>query len=241
MLDIIDEINVNGIPENAILVSLDIENMFPSIDNTRGMETIRRRLDQEQDFPLPTECIIEALEIILTSNNSKFHGTNYLQKNGAATGAKNSCSYSDLALEPIDDEIYTCKISIFMEIHTYRYRDDCFLIWVGDEDLIRKFVYFVNILDPSLKFTVDIGGKSLELLDLLIQIENGKLTTTVYSKPTDGQMTSVTLRIQNSQYSMEQLALRLRRICSSEQEFQQKSKDYMAYLVSYGHNQNEDY
>ena len=71
MLDIIDKLNEDGIPENAVLVSLDIENMFPSIDNTRGMETIRKRLDNEQDFPVPTDLIIEAIQIVLTSNNSR--------------------------------------------------------------------------------------------------------------------------------------------------------------------------
>ena len=53
MLDIIDQINENGIPDDAVLVSLDVENMFPSIDNERGMETVQKRLDREQDFPLP--------------------------------------------------------------------------------------------------------------------------------------------------------------------------------------------
>ena len=166
MLDIIDELNEQGIPENATLISLDIENMFPSIDNKRGVETIRKRLNKEANFSIPTECIIEALEIILTCNNSKFNGINYVQSNGAATGAKNSCSYTDLALEPIDEEIYKCKVSIFIEIYAYfRFRDDCFLIWTGNTDLIKPFVYMVNILDPSLRFTAEIGGKSLKFLD----------------------------------------------------------------------------
>ena len=39
MLNIIDDLNTNGIPDGAILVSLDIENMFPSIDNERGLNT----------------------------------------------------------------------------------------------------------------------------------------------------------------------------------------------------------
>ena len=93
--------------------------MYPSIDNTRGMETIRKRLEKEHDFPVPTDCIIEALEIILTCNNSSFNGTNYIQKNGTATGAKNSCSYSDLVLEPIDDEIYKARATIFKEKFTH--------------------------------------------------------------------------------------------------------------------------
>ena len=243
MLDIIDELNKNGIPENAVLVSLDIENMFPSIDNVRGMETIRQRLEREQNFPLPTEHIIEALEIILTNNNSKFNGKNYLQKNGTATGAKNSCSYSDLALEPIDNEIFKVMTTTFEEIHTYyRYRDDCFLVWTGDKDILNRFVYFVNILDPALKFTVEYGGTSLKFLDLLIRIEEGKLTTTVDSKPTDGHLylNNASCHPKNTKRAVQHgTALRLRRICSSEPEFEKKSKEYKAYLASCGHNPNE--
>ena len=243
MLDIIDEINGNGIPENAILVSLDIENMFPSIDNTRGIATIKKRLAKEDNFPVPIDCIIEALDIILKCNNSKFNGINYIQKNGTATGAKNSCSYSDLALEPIDEEIYKAQNTTFKEIHTYyRYRDDCFLLWVGSMDILKRFVYLVNILDSSLKFTVEIGGKSLKFLDLLIKLENGHLSTTVYSKPTDGH-----LYLHNSSCHPKGVkravqhgtALRLRRICSSEHEFKQKSNEYKYYLVTRGHSPHE--
>ena len=243
LLEIIDELNENGIPENAVLVSLDIENMYPSIDNERGMETIRKRLDREENFPLPTEHIIEALEIILTSNNSKFNSKNYLQKNGTATGSKNSCSYSDLALEPIDEEIFKAMTTIYKEIHTYyRYRDDCFLLWVGTKEMLYRFVYFVNILDPSLRFTVDYGGKSLKILDLLIKLVEGKLTTTVYSKPTDGHLylNNASCHPKNTKHAVQHgTALRLRRICSSDSEYEKKSKEYKAYLASCGHDPNE--
>ena len=243
MLDIIDELNEKGIPENAALVSLDIENMFPSIDNTRGMETIRQRLHREQNFPLPTELIIEALEIILTCNNSKFNGKDYLQKNGTATGAKNSCSYSDLALEPIDNEIFQAMMTTFKEVHTYfRCRDDCFLLWTGENESLNNFVQFVNTLDPSLNFTVEYGGKKLVFLDLLVQIEDGKLTTTVYSKPTDGHLylNNASCHPKNTKRAVQYgTALRLRRICSSDSEYEQKSKEYKAFLASCGHNPNE--
>ena len=243
LLEIIDELNENGIPENAVLVSLDIENMYPSIDNERGMETIRQRLDREENFPLPTEHIIEAIEIILTSNNSKFNSKNYLQKNGTATGSKNSCSYSDLALGPINEEIFKAMTTIYKEIHTYyRYRDDCFLLWVGTKEMLYRFVYFVNILDPSLRFTVDYGGKSLKILDLLIKLEEGKLTTTVYSKPTDGHLylNNASCHPKNTKHAVQHgTALRLRRICSSDSEYEKKSKEYKAYLASCGHNPNE--
>ena len=171
---------VGPIPESAILVSLDVENMFPSIDNERGLETVRNKLETRRNKSPPTDCIVEALEIVLTSNNSIFNHQHLVQTNGSATGSKNSCLYSDLALEPIDDEIYHASITFFRELIAYfRYRDDCFILWNGSLELLRQFVYFVNILDPSLRFTVEVGGKKLKFMDLLIILENGRLGTTV--------------------------------------------------------------
>ena len=244
MLEIIDDLNeVGPIPESAILVSLDVENMFPSIDNERGLETVRNKLETRRNKSPPTDCIVEALEIVLTSNNSIFNHQHLVQTNGSATGSKNSCSYSDLALEPIDDEIYHASNTFFRELITYfRYRDDCFLLWNGSLELLKQFVYFVNILDPSLRFTVEIGGKRLKFMDLLITLENGRLHTTVYSKPTDGHLylhydschpKSTKSAVQTG------VALRLRRICSSEEEFNQAFKNYQAYLVSRNHSPNE--
>ena len=117
-------------------------------------------MEEKEDFPVPTDLIIEAIE----------NHENYIQLNGTATGAKNSCSYSDLALEIVDKEIYRAQLTIFKEKLAYaRFRDDCFLVWLVDKDLLSRFVYFVNILDPSLKFTVEFGGMSIEFMDLLIK------------------------------------------------------------------------
>jgi hypothetical protein len=46
MLEIIDRLNSEGIPSNSILLSLDVENMFPSIDNERGLQTLRNKLEK---------------------------------------------------------------------------------------------------------------------------------------------------------------------------------------------------
>ena len=45
LLDIIDNLNSIGLPENVTLVSYDIVNMVPNIDNERGMEAVRCLLD----------------------------------------------------------------------------------------------------------------------------------------------------------------------------------------------------
>ena len=142
-----------------------------------------------------------------------------------------------MAVQPIDDAILEAN---FPELFFYgRYRDDCLVLWNGSLERLKEFHDFLNTLDPYLKFTVEIGGKRIEYLDLLIAIHEGRLSTTVYSKPTDSH-----LYLQADSCHPEAsirgihkgVALRLRRICSTIEEFDTKSKEYSAYLVARGHN-----
>ena len=72
--------------------------MFPNIDNNLGISAVRKALDSRSvKFP-STECIVEAIEICLQSNNCQFSGKNFVQKHGTAMGHKNACSYADLAM-----------------------------------------------------------------------------------------------------------------------------------------------
>ena len=102
LLDIIDTINEKGIPDEIILVSFDIVNMFPSIHNVKGMDAVRLALNTRDSNKPSTECVLEGLEICLYNNNSIFDKNHLLQTNGTATGALNSCSYSDIAINRLD-------------------------------------------------------------------------------------------------------------------------------------------
>ena len=45
LLDVFDELNLERIPDNTILVSFDIINMSPSIDNDRGIAAVMNALE----------------------------------------------------------------------------------------------------------------------------------------------------------------------------------------------------
>ena len=71
-----------------------------------------------------------------------------------------------------------------------------------------------------------------------ISIVDYKLVTTVYSKPTDSHLYLQSNSCHNPKainVIQKGVALRIRRICSSEQECLEKLKEYMAYLVARGH------
>ena len=66
-------------PEEVLLVSWDIEAMYPSIDNKLGLEACRDALNTRSEMKPSTECILEAIKITLECNNSTFNGKHYLQ------------------------------------------------------------------------------------------------------------------------------------------------------------------
>ena len=92
----------NILTEHCMLVSFDILNMFPSIDNECGFQAVENALeDREGQFP-PTLCIIKALELCLKYNNSIFYKKQFLPTDGTSQGSHMFCSYSDIAIEQFD-------------------------------------------------------------------------------------------------------------------------------------------
>ena len=189
MLKIVDELNDVGILESDLLVSFDIVNMFPSIDNKIGVERVRKKLVQfSEKFDVPVDGIIEALEICLYKNCSTYQGQYWLETDGTAMGPKNSCSYADIVAECVDLRVLEAKIN-FPELRSwFRFRDDTFVLWRGTVERLNNFFTVLNSFDKNLQFTMDIGGKSLNFLDLSISIRGNSLVTSVYSKPTDAHL-----------------------------------------------------
>ena len=132
LLEISDELNLEMIPNNTILVYFDIVNMYPSIDNDKGIAAVRNAIETRASKPPLTGCIIEGLEICLKCNNSRLYSQNFLQTNGTPTGAPNSCSYADLAVFNIDKNVLQSKRETYQELRYFGpRRDDSLALWDG--------------------------------------------------------------------------------------------------------------
>ena len=92
----------NILTEHCMLVSFDILNMFPSIDNECGFQDVENALEIREQFS-PTLCIIKALELCLKYNNSIFYKKQFLPTDGTSEGSHMFCSYSDIAIEQFDN------------------------------------------------------------------------------------------------------------------------------------------
>jgi hypothetical protein len=134
MLEIVDDLNE---------ISFDIMNMFPSINNKIGVERVRNKLTEFSDkFDVPVECIIEALEICLNRNCSKYQGQYWPQNDGTAMGPKNSCSYADIVAECVDNKVLDSKTS-YPELRSwFRFWDNTFVLSVERYSGKVKYVFY---------------------------------------------------------------------------------------------------
>ena len=84
---------------------------------------------------------------------------------------------------------------------------------------------FLNSIDSNLQFSIEVGRNELCFLDLKSTLKDNKIQTAVYSKPTDSHLylqadschhLPSILGIQKG------IALRLCRICSTDEEYNNK-------------------
>ena len=96
----------------------------------------------------------------------------------------------------------------------------------------------VNNFHPALQFTWEISGTSVSFLDILISINGDRLVTSVFYKPTDSHSyllyssshpNHTKRSIPFSQF------LRLRRLCSEDEDFHTKSLEMRDFFVQRGY------
>ena len=64
MLCIIDDLNNSGFPNNYILVSFDVVNMFPSIHNESGLEDVTKDLNLRFVLDPPAALSLRLLDYV---------------------------------------------------------------------------------------------------------------------------------------------------------------------------------
>ena len=118
-----------------------------------------------------------------------------------------------------------------------RFIDDVFFVWTSTLVELQAFLSHMNNQHPYIKFTstYNVETKNVPFLDLSITIKDGLFTTDLYKKETAicqyllPSSCHVSHQWRNTIYS---LALRLRRICSSEEAFEKRLLELKGDLLS---------
>jgi hypothetical protein len=105
---------------------------------------------------------------------------------------------------------------------------DCCSLFPG-----LDFTEFINSLYPTIRFELVYSRHSLSVLDLTLHLDDGFVTTDVYSKPTDSHLY---LPFNSSHpYHCKSaipygVALRIKRNCSSKEFLDTRCNEYKFYL-----------
>ena len=211
------------LPSNAILVTLDVSSLYTNIPHNEGIDACRHYLNtrDQSTSTVRTETPCDLIRMILTMNSFEFNNTFYMQTHGTAMGTRMAPSYANLFLAKFETDALTHAP---YQPHTWwRFIDDIFMIWTHTEDELRTFITYLNNIHPTIKFTSSHSATSTSFLDVKVSLSQfGKVETDLYTKPTDKHQ----YLLQSSCHPLHtkraipfSLALRLRRICSSDESF----------------------
>ena len=125
-----------------------------------------------------------------------------------------------------------------------RFIDDIFMVWTEGEEHLKTFISYLNSIHPTIKFTHEYSSsrnQTLPFLDVQVHLHNDEIQTDLHTKPTDKHQYLLISSCHPNHTKRTipfSLALRLRRICSTDTFFDQGCKELIAYLVKRGYNQS---
>ena len=154
------------IPKDAILVTVDVVNLYPSIPQTECLQIVYDEMYKHRDLLIfDPNLIIRLLHININFNYFEFINIIFQQIQGTAMGA---------AFSPTIANIF---MSIFLQrflqtqknkpLLLRRYIDDIFLIWPKQHNL-TTFINELNSFHPNLQFTYSNSETSADFLDITI-------------------------------------------------------------------------
>ena len=178
----VSTVSYEMILDNEIMVSFDVE----SVPIDAAVQTALQKLENDPNLAdrttLTPAQIADLLTFVLRSAYFQYNGSIYEQKYGAAMGSPLSAVIANLYMESFEEQAITT--SSYEPRIWKRYVDDTFTIL--DRENVDDFLQHLNNQQPSIRFTMETEkDNKLAFLDTAVLREpDGRLTTSVYRKPT---------------------------------------------------------
>ena len=101
-------------------------------------------------------------------------------------------SMKSIPIKKYQEKIENSKIADFVlknnlfEFDSKFYKQLSGTVWTESEESIEKILEDLNKFHPNLKFTYENSKEKTNFLDVTIKIQEGRIITNLYCKPTDG-------------------------------------------------------
>ena len=163
-------------------MSFDVKSLFTSIPLQLALDCTKTAINNSTfKLPLPTNDIMDLLNLCLTSTYFQYNGKHYKQLHGTAMGSPVFVVVAEIVMQSNEEQaLATYKQTVPLWL---RYVDDTFTAVHKDE--IDAFHEHLNRQNADIQFTreVEENGK-IPFLDFLVSRHDNKLQTTIYRKPT---------------------------------------------------------
>ena len=64
---------LGSVPQNALLVTVDVVGLYPSIPHQDGLDALSIKLEQREDKKISTEDLLEMAQFVLKNNYFEFN------------------------------------------------------------------------------------------------------------------------------------------------------------------------
>ena len=116
---------IGSVPENAILVTADVVDLYPNIPHQAGLKALKEALEKRDIKKIPTEDLVKIAEFVVNNDIFEFNGKDDQQKSGNAIGTKFAPTYDCIYMDEAEQKFLQTqskKLLIWL-----RYKDDIFL------------------------------------------------------------------------------------------------------------------
>ena len=228
--------SLNPLPPDTILVSMDVTSLYTNIPHADGIAACKEVWEQRSNQNPPTECLVQMLTLVLKHNNFTFNGEHFLQINGTAMGTKMAPSYANIFMGKLEKQILDS--SLYHPLSWFRFIDDVDMKWDETEEELHKFIDHANSVHPSIKFTHETSRSKISFLDTTTTLQDGIMSTDIYCKPTDKHqyLSPQSCHPKHCSKSIPfSQALRVKRICSTEEKTKQRLGELRGHLKKRGY------
>ena len=249
---------LDSLPDTAILVTVDVSSLYSNIQREDGVEAVRKVLKTRKDKSIPSDFILELLDLVLKFNIFEFDSQLWQQLIGTAMGTRAAPNVADIFMSFIDQEIIKRAQSYAVDgvsplVFYKRFLDDILMIWLGSHHHLHSFVQDINKINPSIKFSLEHTKKlsdpdhdscpcplqdSVPFLDTSLSVRNGHINSDLYRKKTDRCQYLLPSSCHPPHCSDNipfSLALRIIRICTDTGERVKRLEELRDMLLSGGY------
>ena len=160
-----------NLPENIILITIDVKSLYTNIPNDQGIQACLDMLKEHSTLtPELEQYTIDILTHILTKNAFTFNNEHFVQIHGAAMGSPMAPTYANIFMARLERELLLKAPNGLIPIEWIRFIDDIFAIWTHGIDRLQQFLTYINKFHPKIKFDCTYSHKTVNFLDTTIYI-----------------------------------------------------------------------